>query len=219
MRARSLHPILAVAALVVATAAARPAQAQARRDSVVVSPAAPAPALGARPARQSWTSDRRNFMVGDLVIVKLDEFTLASATMRDDNSARRRTDADFGIELPGQAPGAAPAAKFGTERNTESRDRGDRSRQLRLQGELTARVMAIDPVTGALQIKGTKSVGVDKDVQTIAFAGSVRPQDLTGTNMIESSRVADARLDITNKGSLAKPKQGIIGKILGIVWP
>jgi len=199
---------------------ARHAHGQARRDSVVVSPAAPAVAAAAsRPARLNWTSDRRAFSVGDLIIVHIDEYTLASANLTDNATQRRRRNADFALVTPGAVPGAAPGASFNTSNNGESSQRGDRSRQLRLDGEITARVMSIDPVTGVLSIKGSKTIGVDKEQQLISFAGAIRPQDLTGSNAIASSRVADATLDITNKGSLGKAKQGLLGKILGAFWP
>ena len=198
---------------------ARHAHGQARRDSVVVAPSAPASALNARPTRLNWTSDRRSFAVGDLIIVHIDEYTLASANMTDNATQRRKKNADFQLITPGAAAGAAPGAEFSTSNNGESSQRGDRSRQLRLDGEITARVMSIDPVSGVLTIKGTKSIGVDKEQQTISFTGAIRPQDLGGSNAIASSRVADAKLDITNKGSLGKPKQGIFGRILGALWP
>lgn len=196
---------------------ARHAQAQARRDSVVVAPSAPASALNARPTRLNWTSDRRSFAVGDLIIVHIDEYTLASANMTDNAAQRRKKNADFGLVTPGAA--VPMGAEFSTSNNGESAQRGDRSRQLRLDGEITARVMNIDPVSGVLTIKGTKSIGVDKEQQTINFTGAIRPQDLGGSNAIASSRVADAKLDITNKGSLGKAKQGIFGRILGALWP
>ena len=195
------------------------AHAQARRDSVVVSPAAPPSALNARPARLNWTSDRRAFSVGDLVIVHIDEYTLASANMSDNASQRRKRNTDFQLITPGAVPGAAPGASFDASNTGESSQRGDRSRALRLDGEITARVMSIDPVSGVLSIKGTKTIGVDKEQQLIAFSGAIRPQDLGGMNTIASSRVADARLDITNKGSLGKAKNGILGKILSALWP
>jgi flagellar L-ring protein FlgH len=198
---------------------AQHAHAQARRDSVVIAPAAPAAALNARPARLNWTSDRRAFAVGDLIIVHIDEFTLASANMSDNSTQRRKRNTDFELVTPGAAPGAAPGASFSTRNDGESAQRGDRSRQLRLDGEITARVMSIDPVTGVLTIKGTKSIGVDKEQQMISFTGAIRPQDLGGMNTIASSRVADAKLDITNKGSLGKPKQGIFGRLLSALWP
>ena len=192
--------------------------AQARRDSVVITPTAPASALNARPTRLNWTSDRRSFAVGDLIIVHIDEYTLASANMSDHATQRRKKNTDFELITPGAA--AAPmGAGFSTSNNGESAQRGDRSRQLRLDGEITARVMSIDPVSGVLTIKGTKTIGVDKEQQLINFSGAIRPQDLGGANTIASSRVADAKLDITNKGSLGKAKQGLFGKIISALWP
>ncbi len=198
---------------------AQHAHGQARRDSVVVSPPAPASALNARPTRLNWTSDRRSYMVGDLVIVHIDEYTLASANMTDNATQRRKKNTDFQLITPGATAATAPGAEFSTSNNGESAQRGDRSRQLRLDGEITARVMSIDPVSGVLTIKGTKTIGVDKEQQLISFTGAIRPQDLNGTNAIASSRVADAKLDIANKGSLGKPKQGIFGKIISALWP
>jgi flagellar L-ring protein precursor FlgH len=193
--------------------------AQARRDSVVVAPTAPAAALNARPTRLNWTSDRRAYTVGDLIIVHIDEYTLASANITDNATQRRRRNTDFQLVTPGASAATAPGAEFATSNNGESTQRGDRSRQLRLDGEITARVMSIDPVSGVLTIKGTKTIGVDKEQQMITFAGAVRPQDLTGANAIASSRVADAKLDIANKGSLGKAKQGIVGRIISALWP
>jgi flagellar basal body L-ring protein FlgH len=190
-----------------------------RRDSVVVAPAAPAAALSARPNRLNWTSDRRAYAVGDLIIVHIDEYTLASANMTDNATQGRKRSADFKLITPGAAAATAPGASFNTNNGGASNQRGDRSRQLRLDGEITARVVSIDPVSGVLTIKGTKSIGVDKEQQTINFSGAIRPQDLSGMNTIASSLVADAKLDIANKGSLGKAKQGLLGKILSAFWP
>jgi flagellar basal body L-ring protein FlgH len=60
---------------------------------------------------------------------------------------------------------------------------------------------------------------VDKEQQVINFSGAIRPQDLSGMNAISSSLVADAKLDIANKGSLGKAKQGLIGKLISAFWP
>ena len=214
------HDLMRATALIGLTLfVAQHVHAQARRDSVVVTPAAPASALNARPTRLNWTSDRRSFAIGDLVIVHIDEYTLASANVTDNATQRRKKNADFKLITPGAAAAVPLGAAFQTSNNGESAQRGDRSRQLRLDGEITARVMNIDPVTGVLTIKGTKTIGVDKEQQLISFAGAVRPQDLGGSNAIASSRVADAKLDITNKGSLGKAKQGIFGRILSGLWP
>jgi flagellar L-ring protein precursor FlgH len=196
---------------------AQHAHAQARRDSVVVAPTAPASALNARPGRLNWTSDRRAFAVGDLIVVHIDENTVASANMTDNATQARQRSANFNLVTAAGAAGTE--ASFSTSNKGNSSQRGDQSRTLRLNGEITTRIMSIDPVSGVLTIKGTKSVGVDKEQQTINFSGAVRPQDLSGNNMVASSLVADAKVAIANKGSLGKAKQGIIGKLLSAFWP
>ena len=216
---RDLMRLTALLGLTLLLAQHAQAQAPARRDSVVVAPTAPTAALNARPTRLNWTSDRRSYAVGDLIIVRIDEYTLASANMSDNATQNRKRNADFKLITPGATAATAPGASFNTSNAGSSVQRGDRSRQLRLDGEITARVVSIDPVTGVLTIKGTKSIGVDKEQQTINFSGAIRPQDLGGMNTITSSLVADAKLDIANKGSLGKAKQGLLGKILSAFWP
>jgi flagellar L-ring protein precursor FlgH len=80
------------------------------------------------------------------------------------------------------------------------------------------RVVAVG-ANGLLQLKGTKKIDVDKAVQDIEFTGWVRAQDVSTSNVIESSRVADAQLGYASPGPLGKPKQGMITKVLGALWP
>jgi flagellar L-ring protein precursor FlgH len=83
---------------------------------------------------------------------------------------------------------------------------------------MSVRVVSVGP-NGLLQVKGTKIIDVDKAKQDIAFSGWVRAQDVSPTNLIESSRVADAQIGYASPGPLGKPKQGIVSKVLGVVWP
>ena len=47
--------------------------------------------------------------------------------------------------------------------------------------------------------------------------GVIRPDDVGSDNTVASSRVADAV--ISYKGKKIGPRQGILGKILSILWP
>jgi flagellar basal body L-ring protein FlgH len=51
----------------------------------------------------------------------------------------------------------------------------------------------------------------------MVLRGFIRPQDVSPTNMINSWRIGEAELVYTTKGT--GPKGGIIGRLLGMIWP
>lgn len=215
-------PCSTLGAALLLAAALAPAAAQAPTGAPTppaAAPATPPAAATARPVRQSWTSARRSFVVGDVVTVLVDEYTLASANTNNSASDRRRRDLGFGARLPGGTGSTSMSADIGTDNNTDSRQSGEALRQNRFQSEMSVRIVAVDSATGLLQLQGAKLVDVDKNKQEVTFTGWVRPQDVSPQNTVESFRVADAQLLYTAKGNLGKPKGGILGRILGMVWP
>ena len=68
-------------------------------------------------------------------------------------------------------------------------------------------------------MKGQKKIDVDKAQQDIVFTGWLRAQDITTQNTVESSRVADAQIGYASPGPLGTPKQSMLGKLLGALWP
>ena len=73
--------------------------------------------------------------------------------------------------------------------------------------------------TGLLQIKGTKTVDVDKNKQALNFSGWVRPEDISPQNYVGSERVADASLTYSLTGDIGKTRGGLIGRLLNVFWP
>jgi flagellar L-ring protein precursor FlgH len=72
---------------------------------------------------------------------------------------------------------------------------------------------------GVLKLEGSRMSRIDKAEQRVTITGYARAQDISARNLIESWRLANAELLYESKGNLGKPKQGIITKILGILWP
>jgi flagellar L-ring protein precursor FlgH len=77
-------------------------------------------------------------------------------------------------------------------------------------------VVQIEP-NGVAHIEGEKVVTVDGRDQEVKLAGFVRPEDVSSTNLVLSSRIVGAT--ISYDGDNVGPKRGILGKILGIFWP
>jgi flagellar L-ring protein precursor FlgH len=117
-------------------------------------------------------------------------------------------------------PAPAPAKNAGIESSNdgESRQNGQATRGNNFTGEISVKVVAIGK-DGNLQIKGSKTVDVDKNKQVMTLSGWLRPQDVSTTDYAESARVADAQIVYTAQGSLGKPKTGILTRVLGVVWP
>lgn len=191
-------------------AQAAPAQPPAGTTATAAA-ATPAPA---RTARASWTSDRREFAVGDLVTVLIDDYTISTALKENTASDTRTRD----LSATARWPGNTKAVGLDVRNDAEQQQRGSARRENRFQNEMSVRVVAILP-NGLLQLKGTKNINVDKNGQDIVFTGFARPQDISMTNSVESNRVADAQLGYLSPGSLAQPKIGFISRIIGGLWP
>jgi flagellar L-ring protein FlgH len=193
--------------------------------ALLVALAAPPEAHGQdaaqRAPRQSWTADRRAFGEGDVLTVVLDDRTFASQHTGTSASASRSRDASLaGSQNIINRPGIPNSVGAGVETGTrgESRNRGDATRESRFYGEMSVRVVGVEP-SGMLRVQGTKRVRLDNSTQDVVLAGLVRPQDITSSNVVESWRIADLDLRYASRGSLGKPRSGILWRLVGWLWP
>jgi flagellar L-ring protein precursor FlgH len=189
------------------------AHAQARPAAGAAAPKDTAPRLTstAPPGRQSWFSDRRDFHLGDIVTILVDEYTLTSLDKQVDATDNRRRDLNFDT-------GSGSGNNFGMGSNNGSTTRGRDARTNRLTTEMAARVVEIGP-NGTMRLEGTKALNVEKTQINLTLSGWVRALDVTQNNAVQSYTMADAKLDYQAKGPLGNPKGGIIGKLLGKFWP
>jgi flagellar L-ring protein precursor FlgH len=168
----------------------------------------------------SWTSDRREFAVGDIITVLVSDVTLASATKSQSGSDQQSRKNGVDLEPPKVGTSALPSinGSFSTDKNASSKQTGDAQRNLSFQGDISVRVVSVDK-NGLLEIKGSKVVDVDKNKQTRAFSGWVRPEDISATNIVVSERVADVALTYQLSGALGKTRGGIVGRLINVFWP
>jgi flagellar L-ring protein precursor FlgH len=176
--------------------------------------AAPAAPAAATTVRASWVADRRQFLVGDIITVLVDDYTISTAVKENISQDMRNR----GLGLNARLPASSRNVGIDTRNNADQTQRGQARRENRFQNEMSVRVVAVGP-NGLLQVKGTKKIDVDKAMQDIVFSGWVRAQDVSVSNVVESSRVADVQLGYASPGPLGKPKQGILTKVVGALWP
>lgn len=73
---------------------------------------------------------------------------------------------------------------------------------------------------GNLYIRGKREIRVNNETQYITLSGIVRPEDISSSNEVSSTFVADANITYAGIGPLAdKQKPGWLGRILDHVWP
>lgn len=223
---RSVVVELGTAAIVALTAAALVA-APLHAQTPTSPPAAAAPgvavngttgpagqAVAASTGRQSFFADRRDYAVGDIVTILIDDYTITTALKENVSSDTRSR----GLSLAARLPTSSKSVGLDTRNDASQNERGSAKRENRFQNEMSVRVVAVGQ-NGLLQVMGTKNINVDKNIQDITLKGWVRSQDISQQNMIESAKIADATIGYTSPGNLTKPKQGIISKVLGAIWP
>lgn len=203
MIARCTALTVVVAALTLPLGAQAPAQAQADSGAVL---AATLPA-----ARQSWTSDRRPLRVGDILTIVVDERALATERASDVARADRNQRATLDAEM---APEDLQSLGIGLSSNSDNTGRRERSGSL--IAVVSVRVLTVDE-TGIATVEGTKLVTIDGRRQELRITGVVRSEDVTQQNTVLSSRIANG--EIFYLGKKINPKTGIIGKLLGLLWP
>ncbi len=187
--------------------AAADSLAAARADST-----AKAQAARQRASRGSWYSDRLPLDVGDVLTIVVDEQTAAQEQVSNVATGNRSMRPTLQAHMSTTDQGAT----INTGILSDSRDTGEARRSGTLTSVLTVRVTSISP-NGIAEIAGTKQVTVDGRAQDVGLTGFVRTEDVSPNNTVLSSRIGNAV--ITYKGKKMAPRTGIVGKILGILWP
>jgi flagellar L-ring protein precursor FlgH len=174
-----------------------------------------------------WTTGARSFFHdprashhGDILTVNI---SIADAAKISDTTARGRTNSDnanltnfFGLEGPltsALPAGANPASlvKMGSDMSNSGTGSVDRSETINLT--LAAIVTQVLP-NGNLVIRGHQQVRVNTELRDLQVSGIVRPEDITSSNTIDLSQIAEARISYGGKGQITDVQQPPLGQQL-----
>jgi flagellar L-ring protein precursor FlgH len=164
---------------------------------------------------RSLFSDRRAYMVGDVVTVLIIERVVGS------HEAGTLTDKQN--EMGASAVGSgdlASSLNMGVDAQWKNKHdgTGETRRAGTLEGTISARIMEITE-TGNLVIEGTREVVINGEKQLTTLRGVVRPEDISGQNTVYSFNIADAKISYTGKGDVNNgSKPGFFTKILNLIF-
>ena len=174
----------------------------------------------------SMFTDRKAQRVGDILTVLISE--TSSATKEAATSTSRNTSMSasipnfFGLENDDIWNGYTPidlSNLVNADFENGFDGSGSTSREENLTASLTTQVVGQYP-NGQLKIRGGKEVMVNNEVQIIYLTGIIRPVDITAANTVSSTKILNARISYTGKGSISdKQSPGWAMRVLDNIWP
>lgn len=147
---------------------------------------------------RALAEDRRPAFVGDILTIALNEKTSASRSSKSTAARTGETKADVPIlqGLPGKTFQGLQLQ--GSSSNTFE-GKGDTANENQFTGTITVMVVERLP-NGNLVVAGDKQIGINQNMETIRFSGIVDPLIIQTGNVVNSTQVADARLEYRGKG-------------------
>lgn len=165
-------------------------------------------------------ADRRATRVGDVINVLLTERTTskksAGTSVKKEGSVDFNDGALLGVK-PSWSPYGLPT-NIENKRDFNGEAESDQSNSL--DGSITVTVSEVLP-NGLLRVRGEKWLTLNTGDEFIRVKGLVNPDDIAPDNSIPSTRLADARISYSGRGSLANAnKMGWVSKFFNNpIWP
>jgi flagellar L-ring protein precursor FlgH len=171
----------------------------------------------------------RNYRVGDLITVMLDEST--RAIRKQTGTVKREASNDV---IPSGLVNKAlriPSKIFGSKgdgaleglnlnsANIASTGEGSADQNASLTGAVSVTVVEVLS-NGNLMVRGEKQLALTEGAEVIQVSGIIRPEDVSPNNMVQSRRLANAQIAYRGTGDMAAvAKTGWGTKALLKVWP
>jgi flagellar L-ring protein precursor FlgH len=164
--------------------------------------------------------------VGDIITVEIVEN--ASAKKKADSKAERKNEFEAGIssflgysmkDLPLVKTPSDPekliAANFKSKHDTKA--------ELKKEDNMTASIgctVVEVSYNGNLSVRGSREIMVNGETQYIVLQGTARTADITSSNTVLSTQLADVKIFYTGRGVLSdKQKPGWLSRLLDNIWP
>jgi flagellar L-ring protein precursor FlgH len=195
------------------------------RDQVVLASAreTPTPASANslwRAGARAFFIDQRAGKVGDILTVQIDIDDSAKTT--NSTSSSRTSGMKSGVphflgletSLGKILPGAFdPANAIETNSTTSNDGAGAVNRAEKISLTVAAVVTSVLP-NGNLVIQGTQEVRTNTEMRQLTVSGIVRPEDISSSNVIKHTQIAEARINYGGRGDISRVQKTPAGQSL-----
>jgi len=171
----------------------------------------------------SFFPDPRASHVGDIITV---DITIADSGQISNTTTRSRNNSDsanltnfFGLETGITNSGMDPKNLVNMGSTTSNTGAGSVNRSEAINLTLAALVTQILP-NGNMVIDGHQQVKVNAEMRDLQLSGVVRQEDITQTNTVNLSQVAEARISYGGQGQITDVQQPRYGsQLFDILMP
>lgn len=170
--------------------------------------------------RANLFSDIRAHKVGDIITVVLAESTQASKSANNklDKSSSLSLAPIFGLGANATIKGSPIDLTYNDKMSTNKASAADQGNSL--SGSISANVLQVLN-NGNLVIRGEKWMSINNGDEFIRLTGIVRSEDIRPDNTVDSTRIANARIQYSGTGTFAdNQKPGWLSSVVfGAWWP
>ncbi len=162
-----------------------------------------------------FATDRRASKIGDILTVALSENFSASKSQ----SAKSAKKGAMKFDLPNIMTAGADDGLFDSTSDQSFDGSGSAGQNNSLKGELSVTVTKVFS-NGNMEILGQKKLTLNNGDEYIRLVGIIRPEDITNQNVVQSSRIANAKISYTGAGDIADTsRKGWFSKFIDVVTP
>lgn len=151
--------------------------------------------------------DRRARFVGDTITIRIAESTSASAKSNNkvDKSNTQKASVSAMNNLPGKS---LLNTDLNASSSTAFSGKGEAANNNAFNGSITVTVIDVLP-NGNLLVSGEKQLAIGNEQEFVRISGVVNPSFVDFSNSVESSQVADARIEYKSAGQISE------GQVMG----
>lgn len=169
--------------------------------------------------------DLRAFAPMDLITIVVTEKT--KATGKADTETKESSDVSasipnlLGLEatMADRNPQVALANLITAAATNNFKGEGTTNREGNLTAKISGVVVEVLP-GGLLRIEGEKIISVNSEEQNLVITGLVRTRDISSSNEVDSSKIANLRIDYFGKGIVGEAQDGgWLSRLMRRVWP
>lgn len=178
-----------------------------------------------RSGARAFFKDQRASRVGDILTVNV----LIADRAQIDNKTQRQRSGDERMGIHGAVgnvitdnlmpSGSSASGLVDLDSSGGSSGTGSVNRKEELRTNVAAVVTQVLP-NGNLVIEGRQEVRVNFEIRELIVAGIVRPEDISAENIVDSTKIAEARISYGGRGQITDVQQPRLGQqILDILLP